>query len=72
MACVSDATARYNFPNACANERNTTRLPLILCGLDPQPRDGEARRQMLAIFNLAANDPDLVSEYRGKLARALY
>jgi len=34
--------------------------------------DGEARRQMLAIFNLAANDPDLVSEYRSKLARALY
>ncbi|MGH8705508.1 MAG: thioredoxin [Burkholderiales bacterium] len=35
-------------------------------------RDGEARRQMLAIFNLAAGEPDLVSEYRRKLASALY
>ena len=35
-------------------------------------RDGEARRQMLAIFNLAESDPELVSEYRRKLASALY
>ena len=34
-------------------------------------RDGEARRQMLAIFNLAAGQPDLVSEYRRKLASVL-
>lgn len=34
-------------------------------------RDGEARRQLLALFNLAG-DPDLVSEYRRKLAAALY
>ena len=34
-------------------------------------RDGEARRQMVAIFGLAASDPDLVSEYRRKLASAL-
>jgi len=35
-------------------------------------RDGEARKQMLAIFNLAEGDPELVSEYRRKLASALY
>jgi putative thioredoxin len=33
---------------------------------------GEARRQMLAIFNLAAGEAGLVSEYRRKLAAALY
>jgi putative thioredoxin len=35
-------------------------------------RDGEARRQMVAIFNLAGDEPDLVSEYRRKLGSALY
>ncbi len=35
-------------------------------------RDGEARKQILAIFNLAAGEPELVSEYRRKLAAALY
>ena len=35
-------------------------------------KDGEARKQMLAIFNLAADDPDLVSKYRKKLSSALY
>jgi putative thioredoxin len=40
---------------------------------DKSWRDGEARRQMLAIFNLAAADqPDLVSEYRRKLGSVLY
>jgi putative thioredoxin len=35
-------------------------------------KDGEARKQMVAIFGLAASDPDLVSAYRRKLASALY
>jgi putative thioredoxin len=35
-------------------------------------KDGEARKQMLAIFNLAVNDPGLVSEFRRKLSSALY
>ena len=35
-------------------------------------KDGEARRQMLAIFNLAAGQPELVSEYRRKLSSALF
>jgi putative thioredoxin len=34
-------------------------------------KDGEARRQLLALFSLAG-DAELVSEYRKKLARALY
>lgn len=35
-------------------------------------RDGEARKQMLAIFNLAAGEAELVAEYRRKLSSALY
>jgi len=35
-------------------------------------RDGEARRQLLHLFSLAGGDPELVSEYRRKLATALY
>jgi len=34
-------------------------------------KDGEAKRQLLNVFNLAA-DPSLVSEYRRKLASAIY
>ncbi len=39
---------------------------------DKKWKDGEARRQILAIFNLAENQPELVSEYRRKLAGALH
>jgi putative thioredoxin len=35
-------------------------------------RNGEPQRQLLAIFNLAAAQPELVSEYRRKLASVLY
>ena len=35
-------------------------------------KDGEARRQMLALFTLAAAQPELVSEYRRKLSSVLY
>jgi len=38
---------------------------------DKNFREGEARKQMLAIFSLA-KEADLVSEYRKKLASALY
>lgn len=34
-------------------------------------KDGEAKRQLLALFNLA-EDSELASEYRKKLARAIY
>ncbi|HEX6992975.1 MAG TPA: thioredoxin [Gammaproteobacteria bacterium] len=35
-------------------------------------RDGEARRQLVALFNVASHDPQLVAEYRRKLASALH
>ncbi|MGE0874350.1 MAG: thioredoxin [Burkholderiales bacterium] len=35
-------------------------------------QDGEARKQMVALFSLAADQPELVSEYRRKLSSALY
>jgi putative thioredoxin len=38
---------------------------------DKDWRDGEARRQVVNIFNLAG-EPELVSEYRRKLSSALY
>ena len=38
---------------------------------DKNWKQGEARRQILAIFNLAEQQPDLVSEYRRELASAL-
>ena len=39
---------------------------------DKDWRDGEARRQLVNLFTLAADQPDLVSEFRRKLATALY
>ncbi|MGH8676192.1 MAG: thioredoxin [Burkholderiales bacterium] len=39
---------------------------------DREWKDREARKQMLAIFSLAADDPGLVSEYRKKLSALLY
>jgi putative thioredoxin len=39
---------------------------------DKNWREGEARKQALTLFTLAAAEPDLVSEYRRKLAAALY
>ena len=33
--------------------------------------DGEAKKRLLALFNLA-EDPELAAEYRKKLARAIY
>jgi putative thioredoxin len=39
---------------------------------DREWRDGEARKQLLALFTLAKDEPELVSEYRRKLASALY
>ena len=37
-----------------------------------QWRDGEARKQLVAIFDLAAGQPELVAEYRRKLASTLH
>jgi putative thioredoxin len=35
-------------------------------------RDGEARKQLLAVLNLAAGEPELVATYRRKLASAMF
>jgi putative thioredoxin len=35
-------------------------------------REGEARKQLLSLFNLAASQPALVSEYRRKLASTMF
>lgn len=35
-------------------------------------RDGEARKQMLAVLDLAAGNPELVATYRRKLASAMF
>jgi putative thioredoxin len=35
-------------------------------------KEGEARRQLLSLFTIAGDQPELVSEYRRKLASALY
>lgn len=39
---------------------------------DKDWKEGEAKRQLLALFNLAADQPELVSAYRKKLAQSLY
>lgn len=39
---------------------------------DKDWKEGEAKRQLLALFNLAADQPELVSQYRKKLAQSLY
>ena len=45
---------------------------LAIVRKDKNWHDGEARKQLLALFTLAAADPDLVSEFRRKLATTLY
>jgi putative thioredoxin len=45
---------------------------LAIVRKDKQWRDGEARKQLVNLFTLAGNQPELVSEYRRRLATALY
>ena len=45
---------------------------LAITRKDKDWKEGEAKRQLLALFNLAADQPELVSAYRKKLASALY
>ena len=70
-----DLESRLLLANLHAGQRNYRQameelLEIIRRKKDFQ--DGAARKQMLAIFSLAAADPDLVSEYRRKLASTLY
>jgi putative thioredoxin len=45
---------------------------LEITNKDKDWKEGEAKRQLLALFNLAADQPELVSAYRKKLAQSLY
>jgi putative thioredoxin len=45
---------------------------LAIVRKDKQWRDGEARKQLVNLFTLAGHQPELVSEYRRRLATALY
>lgn len=71
----ADLDARLALAGALASRRSWREAMdqlLEIIRRDKSWRDGEARRQMLAIFNLAADETDLVSEYRRKLGSALY
>lgn len=45
---------------------------LEIVARDKDWNDGAARKQILNIFNLAEGEPELVADFRRKLARALY
>ncbi|HSN21526.1 MAG TPA: tetratricopeptide repeat protein [Usitatibacter sp.] len=45
---------------------------LEIVGRDRSYRDDGARLKMLAVFDMAADEPDLVTEYRGRLSRLLF
>jgi putative thioredoxin len=71
----SDLDARLSYAGALAARkawRPAMEQLLEIIRRDKGWRDGEARKQMVAIFNLAADEADLVSEYRRKLSSALY
>jgi putative thioredoxin len=69
-----DLEARFTLASAYAARkawREAMEQLLEIIRRDKSWRDGEARRQMVAIFNLAAGEENLVSEYRRKLGAAL-
>jgi putative thioredoxin len=71
----SDLEARLALAGMLASRKNWAGAMdqlLEIIRRDKSWRDGEARKQMLAIFNLASDDPDLVSNYRRKLGSVLY
>jgi putative thioredoxin len=71
----ADLDARLGLAGALAAQhdyRAALEQLLEIIRRDREWKDGEARKQMLAIFNLAADDAALVSEYRRKLSSALY
>ncbi|HUF20913.1 MAG TPA: thioredoxin [Burkholderiales bacterium] len=71
----SDLEARLALANIFAGARRYTEALdqlLEIVRRDKTWRDGQARKQILAIFKLAEGQPELVSEYRRALASALY
>jgi len=74
-AAPNDLGARYALAErraAARRYREAMDELLAIVRADKNWRDGEARKQLLNLFTLAAAEPELVSEYRRKLATALY
>ena len=70
-----DLDARMQLANRCAGRREWRAAMdelLEIVKRDRNWNDQAARKQMLAIFNLAAGQAELVSEYRHSLARTLH
>jgi putative thioredoxin len=74
QANPADLEARLALAGALAarqNWRGAMDQLLEIVRRDKAWRDGEARKQMIGIFNLAADEAELVTEYRRKLGSAL-
>jgi len=74
-AAPDDLEIRYALAErraAAHRYREAMEQLLAIVRRDKNWRGGEARRQLLNLFTLAAAEPELVSEYRRKLATALY
>lgn len=71
----ADLEARMQLANRYAGRREWSAALDALLEIVKRDRNWKvqaARKQMLAIFSLAASQPELVAEYRRKLASALY
>jgi putative thioredoxin len=71
----ADHGARFALAGVYANRkryREALDELLEIVARDKEWNDGAARKQILNIFNLAEEQPELIADYRGKLARALY
>ena len=71
----ADHEARLQLAQRLAAERRWREAMdqlLEIVKKDKTWRDGEARKQLLHIFRLADAEPELVTEYRRKLATTLY
>jgi putative thioredoxin len=74
-AAPDDLAARYALAvrrAAARRYREAMDELLAIVRADKNWRDGEARKELLNLFTLAAAEPELVSEYRRKLATVLY
>jgi len=74
-ASPADHAARFALAGAYAGEkryREALDELLEIVARDKEWDNGAARKQILNIFNLAEGEPELVADYRRKLARALY
>jgi putative thioredoxin len=71
----NDHEARLSLASLCAAQgrhREAMEALLEIVRREKSWREGEARRRLIALFDLAAADSGLVTEYRRKLASALH